>query len=190
MEAKHPPGPAFDKAREEAEAKRQLKIAALTPDQRRDFDAMLARQGQDLQTGLDDLKRQEPQLLADHMHRHLPQRSDLNYDMGGGKRHHSADEIRAMHLAVTPYLEGRNTPDTRRYAPWLSNSLAKARQDAEQDRTRFIASRHETDRTEQDRFLNQLQRDALWREAVIRTAREEAHRNNTHDLTATFGKER
>jgi len=124
-EPDHRPAPAFERAGEAEEAKRQQQVAALSEQQQAGYERLLADQKQMRDRQREKQQAQERALVAERMRRHMLQ--DRQRHLKPPSERHKLKRPNDLSRAIDDHLAGRETAVTKEYHRQLNAAAARAR---------------------------------------------------------------
>jgi hypothetical protein len=217
-EPQHPPGPAFEDAREEREAWRRQQIAALTPEQRKQYDALRKEHDAFLEAKRGELREGERGRIEEKMREYIAKEYTPEFRPGKARDNYLA-QAKRLHAAIPDYAAGKQTPETKALARPLSRAHGWAYEKESREQADALRPLQRELQGKHDQFLerceNQRQKDGEvqevrqaarevtrekanprfndaardgWQQAILRAARQEAERSRDHDLTRDFNK--
>jgi hypothetical protein len=203
-ESHDPPGPAFDKARNERDAWRRQQIAALTPDQRKQYDALRQKHDRQIESLRVSLAENEKQQIINTALNVLTEepRPELKATKDAPKE----ITLKGMRDALSDFVDGKETRATRRYEHGLRSIVSAAATTVKEAHAREVSTSQNHLQDEHDQLLEACDRERRllskdrppqnpeleksWREAVVKAARQEAEHPRDHNLTRDFNRSR
>lgn len=201
-EPQHRPSPAFYKAADADEHKRQQRIAALTGAQRQDYKALETEHRSNEKSKRNSLKHEHAQKLSDRMRAHLTLEPQPCLKLREPSNAPDDKQLKRMRHAVDDFLAGRKTRDTNAYALQLQQAekmargefkvhsnevLGKIREDHQQQRDQLLEKCEKDHARDQNKAeLKKNAKDITWNRALEKAASQEKERSPKRE----FGKAR
>lgn len=205
-EPRHRPNPAFDKAADADEHKRQQRIAALTDAQRQDYKELETGHRAKVRSTRNALAREHAQKLPDRMRAHLTPEPQPHLKLREADKAPDDRQLKRMRHSVDNYLAGKKTRDTNAFALQLQNAEKKTKGEFRRETKTTLDTLRKDHQKERDQFLqhcekdlsrektknafNENAKDATWFRAVQMATTHEADRDRDRQISKQFEKSR
>lgn len=214
----HPVGPAFERARNQIDDWRRRQIAALTPDQRSQYDKLQSDHERLIDAKDSELDKQRIPETIERAKQLISERPAPA--LQPGRQNNDSSLRERMQNAVADYVAGKDTPETkalgrhlRSFTDRASQEIAAAHQNTlnafkrrlEQDRDHFLENcerernrrgKDQKDGTQASKATaaliisakNMDSKDDSWHAAINKAAKDEAQQDRERDLTKDFNR--